>query len=395
LGLAALLAAGLPVFFLLVPLGGVSPLEMLSVHALLLAHLLVVGGLCVGFAAALGRTLPVMLSTCGAVLLWNGGPALGRIWGHGRSWGWLWDAWQSHSTRGWLDRQLASIGLVPALVGEAAAFGLLAALLFSGLGSLVLERRMARGPARGFWRTLAAALRKAAASRRAGFLFRPFLRIEHPLLRRECGVERDLPFRAAWLGLFAVYGLSVAAVLAGHENHVLAHLALGGFGWMTASVIAILLGASSIGADRRRGALEALLAAGVAPEDLVKACLAGSLLRAGYLLAPPVLHLMVVGVVAGELGPAELAWRLPASLAGVFLGTLAMMGITLYLSLAVRRAEVASVLAAIWALPIGLVIMAMVGGSILSFVMGLPIIVLGMLVYYAALVRSVPKMVLR
>src|SRR6185436_4064551 len=103
----------------LIPLGGLSPLQILSFQGTVLAQVLLVGGVCVALAAAMGRTLPVM--ACAWILMgaFSIGPWAARGW-------WprhdaLWIFWESISAFHVLDRQLAGIRPEPAPAATAFA----------------------------------------------------------------------------------------------------------------------------------------------------------------------------------------------------------------------------------------------------------------------------------
>lgn len=390
LGLIALVASGIPVIFMLLPLGGLSPLGILSVQGMVLAHVLVVGGLSVAFAAALGRALPVMICTWVGVLLLGAGAFAGRWWLPGGAW--VWNLLESISTYSLLEEQLSSAWPQPMVTLKALGLAAMTGLLFCGLGSLVLERRWVRGPRAGLLGLLAARIRRFAGSLRGERLFRPLVPIDHPLMRRECSVDRDLAFRVSWIALVGLYVTAVRIILGrpwSEENHYL----VSGIGLGVAFLVAVFEGALAVGYDRRRGNLQVLLAAGVSPEDLVRARMAGLVLRALYLVAIPAVHLILIGSFMKLFPPLQLLWRIPALVAGILLGVIFMMEATLRFALSQRRPEVAAVLAMGGLLPaIGGIIF--LEATLSTFAVGLPLMIFGLVRGYTWLVLRVPRWVL-
>jgi hypothetical protein len=393
LGLTAFVASGVPALFLLIPLGGVSAAQVLSLQVTVLAQVLLVGGVCVALAAAMGRTLPVMLCAWAFMAVLAAGPAAGRWW-LPTSTG-IWWRWEAMSTYAVLDHQLASVWSEPGPALRALALSAVAAILLSGLGSQVLERRLLRGARAGMWSLLAVRIRRFAGTLSGQRLFRHLIGIDHPLMRRECAVSRDLPFRVGWIVLVAAYGLAARSILAGSKDYAEDQILLAGIGLAAGSVIAVLTGALSVGYDRRRGTLQTLLSAGVAPEDLVRARLAGMVLRAAYLLLIPALHLTVVLLFSDLFTMPQLAWRIPAGVSALILGTILMMGITLKSAISHRRPEVSAVISVFFALPVGAFVMSLVGGTLPSFAIGFPLMIGALLAYYARLVRKAPMLILR
>jgi ABC-type Na+ efflux pump permease subunit len=393
LGLAALVASGIPSLFLLIPLGGVSAAQILALQGTVLAQVLLVGGVCVALAAAMGRTLPVMLCAWVFMAGLAAGPAVGRWWAP--SSGGIWLRWEAMSAYAVLEHQLSSVWSEPAPALHALGLSAVAALVLCGLGSLVLERRLLRGARAGLWSHLAVRVRRFGGTLGGQRLFRHLVGIDHPLMRRECAVYRDLPFRIGWIVLVTAYGVAARSILAGSKDYVEDQISLASVGLAAGSVIAVLTGALSVGYDRRRGTLQTLLAAGVAPEDLVRARLAGMVLRASYLLLIPALHLTVLLLVSDILTGLQLAWRIPAGLSALILGTILMMGITLKSALSHRRPEVSAVISVFFALPVGVFAMGLVGGSLPTFAIGFPLMIGALLSYYARLVRTAPMLILR
>jgi ABC-type Na+ efflux pump permease subunit len=393
LGLAALVASGIPPLFLLLPLGGLSAAQILCLQGMVLAQILLVGGICSLLAAAVGRTTPVMLT---AWVLLTGiacGPAAGRWWLPSSTG--LWLRWESFSIWAALDHQLTSVWAEPKRVLEGLALSLAAAIACCGLGSLVLERRLLRGGGPGIWARWAARVRTFARTLAGQRLFRHLVGIEHPLMLRECAVSRDLPFRMGWILLVALYVAAARYLMAQLRHGAEDHVVLASFGLAAGAAISVLTGALSLGYDRRRGTLQTLLAAGVAPEDLVRARLAGLILRAFYLLALPVLHLVMAFSMAEIVPEPELLWRIPAGLAAGVLATITMMTVTLKAAISYTRPEVSALVAAFLALPLGVILIGLAAGTLPAFAIGFPLAIGGLLGYYAALVRKAPKLILR
>jgi len=73
LGLTSLIASGVPLLLLLLPLGGLSALDILTLQVLMLGHVLMLGGFCVAFAALNGRTYAVMAAAWVLVVFLSGG----------------------------------------------------------------------------------------------------------------------------------------------------------------------------------------------------------------------------------------------------------------------------------------------------------------------------------
>ena len=393
LGLTALIASGIPVLFLLIPLGGVSILEILSLQVTILSQVLGVGGVCVALAAAIGRTFPVMVVAWGIMAAAAAGHHACRSWWPKQAA--AWNVWKGISIFDILDRQLSSIRAEPSPAFTALAIAAIVSVLCCGLGSLVLEKRFVRGARIGKWSQFAARVRRFSASLSGAWLFRPLVAVDDPLMRRECAIYRDLPFRFCWMGL--VLGYAIFARISLHDSwgrwgdH--AEFAAAGLG--VGAVIAVLMGAITVGYDRRRGNLQTLLACGVAPEAIIRARLASLVLRALHLIGLPVLHLAIVSIPAGLCPAKDLAWRIPAVLTGVVLGTILMMDFTMKCALSFRRPEVAGVIGVLVALPIGAAVMGFVGASFSTFAIGLPLFIVAILVSGARNVRKLPKWVLR
>ena len=204
----ALLASGLPIFFFLVPTGGVTALEIVSVHLLLVGWLAIVGGLGAALAA---WTSTLTGAVSGAVLMvaaWLVLPFAGREFfpGGAAAWGVL----DSFNVLTLLDGMRLSVesrlGQAAMMVG--AGGGLMA--LFCLAGGRVLqfrnERRRIRaasGPGLGRrFKNNVGSILHALAPRA---MFRPLFPVRHPLMERECSLGRDGSFRMVWLGSVVLY----------------------------------------------------------------------------------------------------------------------------------------------------------------------------------------------
>lgn len=389
LGLTALVAAGIPVLFLLLPLGGLTPLQILSLQGTVLAQVLLAGGACVALAAAMGRALPVMLAAWVLLGAAAGGHVAGRVLMPQNAA--LWNVLESLSIYRVLEHQLASVRAEPAPALRALGIAAGISILCCGVGSLMLERRLVRGGGISLWTRFSLWLRRRSASLSGAWLFRPLLPMDHPLMKRECAIYRDLPFRAAWIGAIAVYGFAVRHVLLKPWGTGVEQVELAATGLVVGSLIAILTGALSVGYDRRRGTLQALLASGVAPEDIVRARLAALILRAFHFLLFPAIHLIIVLICARLFPASELLWRIPAGVIGLVLAVFLMMDLTLGFAFSFRRPEVAGVLAVLTAFPTGLLVVGFVAGTIPMFAIGLPLMLAVLSVFHARSVRKLPK----
>jgi ABC-type transport system involved in multi-copper enzyme maturation permease subunit len=389
LGLATLVLAGLPMVLLLIPLGGVTPSEILTVQGILLAHLLAVGGLTVTLAAVLGRAAPVMFGTWAAVAFLALGPGWARALVPG---GWrIWNALEPISALNLLELQLGTVSAHPALAGQALLAAVLVAFVFCALGSLMLERRYVEGGRASGGLSLARWLRRVSVSPRAAWIFRPWGPRAHPLVERELALDRDPWFRVSCWLLVLGYAWVVRRELLTLLGTWDAHAAIAAVGTLIAAVLTIVLGALRVGGERRRGILQTLLAAGVSPEDLLRSRLRGLLKRAAWLLTLPILHASII--FAHEV-PGSAWWRIPAFLIGVLVGTVAMAGITLRFALGFRRAELAAFAALIVAIPAFVVVATTLSGHVLSLALGLPVVLGLLLSGYARLIRRVPQLVL-
>ena len=388
LGLTALVLAGLPVVLLLIPLGGISPLEILSLHAILLSQILIAGGLSVAFAAIVGRPGAVMLLTWGTLVLLATGANGGRAWIPGAFA--VWNTWESLSLYHFLELQLGSVSVDPSLAVHALLLSAAGAVVCCLLGSLMLERRVLKG-GRGW--SLSRLLRRVLTSRRLGWLVRPFGRSDHPLLEHEGSLYRDAWFRVLWIGFILTYGEALRRVLVDPRSDYEKHVIIAVAGIVFGVLATIVLGAFSVGADRRRGMLETLLAAGVSPEDMVRSRWRGLFKRALFLLTLPAIHLTALFArEASQFG--EFAWRLPGIVLGYLLGTAMLTGVTVWYSLGCRRAEVGAFLSLLLAPIAALCVLSSLAGHLVSLALGLPLVVGALMSGYAMLIRRVPRYIL-
>jgi ABC-type transport system involved in multi-copper enzyme maturation permease subunit len=379
-GLTALVASGLPAMFLLLPLGGLGLLDILSLQGLVLAQMLAVGGFCIALASALGRGLPVMLATWLLVGVWAGGAQLSRS-----------ASWRALSPYHLLECQLASVRPDPAAAVKALLVAAATGAVCCVLGGLVLERRLATETRIGRWSRLATWIRRRIRWAPERRVFQFLLPSTHPLMCRECTLAGSLPLVFLWLVFLSAYGL---AMLSKSGASVDWHVALSLIALAIGVGAAVLTGALAVGLDRRRGTMQALLAAGVAPEDIVRAHFAGLLLRAVLFVAPPAVHALISGAMLADFTTNSLYWRIPAAVAGLMIGVIVMMGITLKCGLSNRRPEVAIVVALLFAPPIGALAGSMVAGTPVTLALGLPLMIAAILSGFAYVVRKLPKWVL-
>jgi len=384
LEIGAVLAAGLPVLVFLVPLGGMTLGELVSVHLILAGHLAAVGGLAALLASLLRNSyramVAVWIGAFGFLLL----PRLGRILFPLGSGAWI--RLDAVNPLAILGGELASVWTDFPASFVALAGGLGVLLLGCFLGGLVLERRHAAEQER---RGEPGTLRKSLRSFRAARLFRPLFPIRHPLTRRECALENDLRFRAGWLVFTAVFAGAVALILASgvriridEEAHNL--FILSTLGLVLAAMI--VLAAVSVTADKRSGRYEAMLAANVEPEDLVRSRLAGLLLRSYYLLLGPLLY----GVTAVLfLAPSwEAGWRLAIGLVGLGFASAIALLLTIGISVQCRGPAWAAALSMVLALPPGLLVGGAVAATPVTFAVGVPLGCAFLLAAYATVVRK-------
>ncbi len=386
LGLTSLIAAGLPVLFLLLPLGGLSALDILTLQTLMLGHMLMVGGFCVGLAALNGRTFAVMGTAWVLVAVLTGGFRVGH---------WFlprlapyWDLWESLSTLSILDDQLSRPLPDPAVSLKLLGFSAIVALLFCGLGSLVLERRHVRGPRIGLIGGLAVRIRRFAASPRGRVLFRPLPLVKNILIRRELSIDRNVGFWILWMVLFCVYAVATLKRPWWDDEH---HLKVSVAGLAVASVIAAVEGALAVGYERRRGVLQMLLAVGVSPDNVVRSRFTGVLFRTVALVALPTLHLTWLWFYHPFVPREELPWRAPIAMVGLVFAALALAQNTVRLALGSPRPEVAAAMAAILAIPIAFGVTVLTGLTLGSFALCVPIWIGSLLATHARLTARLPR----
>lgn len=388
LGLTALVATGVPILFMMIPLGGLSALQVLTIQTTLLAHVLVVGGVCVALASIIGRTLPVMICTWLAVTVLSGGLWAGR-WLFPGSYA-IWHFWESVSLYSILDSQLTRVVPQPMVSLQALGIAAVTAILFCAFGSLFLERRHLQGRRVGLFAWLALRLRRVQDRP----LFRPLFRFEHPLLRRELSFDRDIAFRAAWIGLVAVYGVAFRVILTWRWAKGEYHLALAAIGMAVAATIAAIVGAITVGYERRRGLLQTLLAAGVSPEEIVRSRTAGLVFRTGALLALPAAHLIWIGAYVHVFPESETFWRVPIAIVAVVFSVICVSQVTLQLALKSPRPEVAAVVAALVAAPAMAAIAALTGGTLGTFSIAVPTCIGAAVTTHAKMAAKLPRWVL-
>ncbi len=379
-GLTALVASGLPALFLLLPLGGLALIDILSLQGLVLAQVLVFGGLSVALASAMGRALPVMFSTWAVAGAWTAGAHLSVSPG-----------WRAFSPYHLLEGQLATVRPDPAVAVKALLVAAALGAVFSVLGGLVLERRLATEARVGRWSRLTAWVRRRFSWAPERKLFPFLLPSSHPLMRRECTLAGNLPLLLAWFVLASAY----AATILAHPGAVAEwHLVVSLVALAVGIGTAVVTGALAVGLDRRRGTMQTLLASGVAPEDIVRAHFAGLLLRALLFIGPPAVHAQIAGSIASDFTTLSLYWRIPAAVVGSIIAVIVMMGITLKCGLSNRRPEVAVVVALVFAPPIGLLAGSLVAGTLTTLALGLPLVIGAILTGFAYVVRKLPKWVL-
>ncbi len=380
-GLTALVASGLPAIFLLLPLGGLALIDVLSLQGLVLAQVFVVGGLSVALASSMGRALPVMIATWAVAGAWTAGAHLS-----GAPW------WRAVSPYHLLEGQLATVRPDPSAAVKALLVAAALGVVFSVLGDLVLERRLATETRAGWWSRLAAWVRRRFSWAPERRLFPFLLPSAHPLMRRECTLAGNLPLLMVWFVFASAYAVAILSHPgAPTEWHAVAAM----IAFAVGSGTAVVTGALAVGLARRRGTMQTLLASGVAPEDIVRGHFAGLLLRALLFIGPPGVHGLIAGSIASDFTTLSLYWRIPAAVAGLIVAVIVMMGITLKCGLSNRRPEVAVVVALVFAPPIGLLAGSMVGGTLVTLALGLPLAIGAILAGFAYVVRKVPKWVLR
>jgi hypothetical protein len=384
LGFTAVLGAGLPALLLLLPLGGVSFGELLSLQIIVLGMLLACGGVAAFFSSLLRGSLPALSASWALLGLWVAVPFVPG-------------AAAIPSFAGLIERELRGLSADPWAAALALATGAGFLLAGCGAGGLVLRRRHVEGRSENAGERVGAALRafvaRKAATPRWAKWFRPLFPSRHPLVRRESYAGRDLVFRIGWLVLAGVAGAAALLLVFRADRlrfeHHAAFAVLGVGGGL---VLAALHGAVSFASARRRGLLETYLAANVEPDEILRARAAGIAQRAVYLALPWLIYL---GVAAGaySLSLEEVARGL-LSLAGlaVAVGTVAVG--TLTAAILFRR----TVLAAAGALAAaGVAVMASgpAAGAVWGVALFTPLWAAGLMALHAFNVRRFRSGVLR
>ncbi len=355
LGVAALLVAGLPLLFLMLPLGGMSLVEILSEHLLLLGVAAAAGGLFTALAAWANGFYGALLASWTAVLAFVGAPHVGPLlWPGGAG---IWKALGWASPFALLHREAEGVwkGFGGPAIALAAGLGIMGFFCFAG--GLVLAGRHARRRDRvgreGLWTRLRRRAERATRAKWLGRIFRPLLPARHSLVRRECSIERDFAFRAGWVLFVAVFAATAAMAWSATPRRFVGwHALVAAAAAAGAIALAVVRVSVSVADDKRRGGFETLLAANVEPEDIVRAKLAGGLVRAAYLAALPAAHAVAAALI---LAP---SWETRAlvlrGLVGLALGVLAAMVVTVAVSVGYPGRAAAASHALVAALPAGL-----------------------------------------
>jgi ABC-type transport system involved in multi-copper enzyme maturation permease subunit len=391
LGVTALVASGVPILFLLIPLGGISAVQILTLQTTLLAHVLVVGGICVALAAVIGRTFPVMVVAWIVVTLLSGGLWAAQ-WLFPKSYT-LWYLWEYLSIYAILDGQLNQIVPQPLVSLKALGLAAITSLLLCGLGSLMLERRHLAGRRVGPFAAAAIRIRRFALTARGLPLFRHLFPIHHPLVRRELAVDRDVPFRVAWILLVAVYAAAFRIILTWRWRGGEYHFMLAGIALAIGATIAAVIGAYTVGAERRRGALQALLVCGMSAEEIIRSRMAGLLLRTVALVALPAAHLIWIGSYMHAFPASELPWRIPIAIVAVLVGVVVIAQTSLQAALSVRRPELGAIVA-IFGVIAAIGVVAFTGATRGTFILAVPASISGAVAFHVRLIRQTPKWVL-
>lgn len=388
LGLTALFASGIPILFMMIPLGGLSALQILCIQTTLLAHVLVVGGLCVALASMIGRTIPVMICVWIAITALSGGLWAGK-WLFPNSYA-VWNVWELLSPYSTLDSQLNRVIPQPMASLRALGIGAIVSLLLCGIGSLLVERRHLQGRRIGLFASLAIRMRRL----KGWLLFRPLVGFSHPLMRRELSFERDIAFRAAWIVLVAIYGVAFRVILRWPWAEGEYHFTLAMIGMAIAAVIASVVGAITVGSERRRGLLQTLLASGVSPEEIVRSRTAGLAFRTASLLAIPAAHLIWIGAYMKIFPAGETPWRIVTAIVAVVFSVICLVQVTLQLAFKSPRPEIAAVAAAVVAVPAMTAVAALTGATLGTFAVAVPVCIAAAVTTHARLVTKLPKWVL-
>lgn len=294
------LATGLPAICFLLPLGGMEPAEVLTIHVLLVGHLLAVGGICAILAAWCSSVLPVLGWAC---------LVLFAVMGYGET-----DLpgafvvgtmFRPLNGMAWLQQELVTVG--PEIGAAAASVAGGTGVLLAGclLGGLVLRsRELARhersAEPRG-WERWRRRVSRVGGSRPVRAILRPLLPVRSELARHECAVGRDGTFRLAWLALLLGFLFMLVATLFGPDwiriRRLYRHLEYLVVPWTAAALLfAAVINAVTLSLERQRGKYEALLAANVEPDEILRAKHAGLAVRTAWFLLPP-LVLALIGVL--------------------------------------------------------------------------------------------------
>ncbi len=395
--MTAALAAGLPVLIFLLPVGGMDAGEIVAVHLILVGQLAALGGLCALLSACVTNAHAVMLAGWGILFLGWAGPAM------------ILDPWP----KAWLFYGIAEVNPFSILQAElrtvtvdfrAAGAVLGGGLAWMGLlcaaGALLLEwtnaRRKEKASRPGLFYRLRMQAHAASSSRAARALFRPVIRWSHPLVRRECAMEGDMPFRLGWLAFAVLFTVAAIVLCSGpHAGYAEAHLILAGIGGAAALFLTMARGAVAVALDRKNGLFETYLAANVDPEQVVRAKWFGLIQRAAYLLVLPVLYAAGVSLVfplPAEIGlSGMLGVILGRAALGLALGVLSCTLLTVEVSL--RAGGV--VRAVLYSLVVGpggfLAAAVMLTASTLTLVIGLACFAALLSAEYARAVNGFPR----
>ena len=393
----AFLVAGVPVFFFLVPMGGVSVAEVISVHLLLAGWLAAVTGVCAllgSWFSSMAATLLVAIAGVGTWLLL---PMVGReAWPEAAE---SWRILEAFNALNLLNRELASIGPDFAISGGVAAggFGIMVVLCIAG--GLILEvrneRRKSRSRDRGVLLTWMKRMEGAASSRAVRTVFRPLFSARDPLTRRECSMEGDVILRVGWMAfasVFVAFLLALAFVPMGNNEMWEYWLSFGGIAAFSAIAFLSVRGALAVSLDRSRGVFEALLAANVEPDDIVKSRVAGMAFRASYFVAIPVASMIVIVPMLFPLFE-SVAW-IVRGLIGMAVGVLSAMLLTLKISLKSRGVITAVGSSPVPAVVLACVVFVTITASWFTLALAAPLWIALCYSMYASIVRQFRQAVL-
>ena len=386
--ICAVLAAGAPVFCLLLVLGGVTFSEIVSVHLILLGQLAFVAGICILFMVFFSNYFAVMTLTWVVVFGFLFAGAIGGMMlpaGAG-----LWSLLERISPFTLLARELTTVStrFGPSLAVLGSGFSVL--ILFCALGSRFLdwgnEKRKERGDRGSLWSRLRRALERLASGRFLRWIVPSFRLGRHPLVRRECSLDRDPGFRIAWLVYVVLYVALLMLVVLREREEVELHIALGAFGILFAMLIAVVHAALSVHSAKRQGIYEVLLSANVEPEPIVKAKIWGLVLRTGYLLVPPMTHAVIAGLILSSPFMSSIIDIL-VFLAGLVIGAFTAILMSVALSLEARSPVGALIRSILIAIPCATVAGLIVGAGVISFLLTAPLMVPYLLGVYARTLR--------